>query len=569
MENSSQVAPHSAEDLSALEQPQHQRPVHMNPPLVTPIHSARREKIKWPKMPDNIVWMQLDDDLDGILEAISSGPVHKKVDSITTIVYNLAKERPGKPSTELNTKEPMWQEVQDIVRKAKSSAAPGPSGIPYKVYKKCPKLLRRLWKIMRKIWAKGTIPPSWKLAEGCFVPKEEGSSAISQFRTISLLNVECKIFFSALARRITSYMTQNHYINTSIQKGGIPGFSGCLEHTSMISQLIREAKQNRSDLTVVWLDLAYGSIPHDLIQEGLDHYYIPVAIQDMITTYLAGFKLRFTSALFTTSWPDLQLGKWFNVSLTDGANVAESVKQTEEWLKKTDTSLLPGKFKTWLYQHSLLPRLLWLFTVYEFPMTAVEAIERKTNKHIRRWLGIPPSFSSVGLYNLSGQLQLPLSSVVEEYKVAKCRVVLSLRDSNDDLVKQAGVTTRSGSKWATNATVEQAVCSLKLRDIICNQCVHRQGLGSVHFQSWGDANARTRRDMVQGEVHSREEEKRIARAVEQGSQGAWTKWDLPKRKVTWRELWRLESYHISFLLRAGERQEEASWHSLRESDHFP
>lgn len=65
----------------------------MNPPLVTPIHSARREKIKWPKMPDNIVWMQLDDDLDGILEATSSGPVHKKVDSITTIVYNLAKER--------------------------------------------------------------------------------------------------------------------------------------------------------------------------------------------------------------------------------------------------------------------------------------------------------------------------------------------------------------------------------------------------------------------------------------------------------------------------------------------
>lgn len=56
--------------------------------------------------------------------------------------------------------------------------------------------------------------------------------------------------------------------------------------------------------------------------------------------------------------------------------------------------------------------------------------------------------------------------------------------------------------------------------------------------------------MVQAAVRTREEMKRIARAVEQGSQGAWTKWDLPKHKVTWTELWRLEPYRISFLLRS-------------------
>ena len=77
----------------------------------------------------------------------------------------------------------------------------------------------------------------------------------------------------------------------------------------MISQLIQESKQKKGHLTVIWLDLAnvYGSIPDDLIK-GLDHYYIPVAIRDMITSYLAGFKLRFTSTLFTTNWQDLQTG---------------------------------------------------------------------------------------------------------------------------------------------------------------------------------------------------------------------------------------------------------------------
>lgn len=50
----------------------------------------------------------------------------------------------------------------------------------------------------------------------------------------------------------------------------------------------------------------------------------------------------------------------------------------------------------------------------------------------------------------------------KEYKVAKCRVMLSLRDSNNDVVKQADITIRSGRKWAANAAVEQAVSSLKL-----------------------------------------------------------------------------------------------------------
>lgn len=49
------------------------------------------------------------------------------------------------------------------------------------------------------------------------------------------------------------------------------------------------------------------------------------------------------------------LGKWFNALLRDGANVAETVKQTGEWLKKIDKSLLPSKIKTWLYQHGLCP----------------------------------------------------------------------------------------------------------------------------------------------------------------------------------------------------------------------
>ena len=61
---------------------------------------------------------------------------------------------------------------------------------------------------------------------------------------------------------------------------------------------------------------------------------------------------------------------------------------------------------------------MWLLTVYEVPMTCFEGVERKINKYLHKWLGIPPSFTLVGLYIRSGQLLLPLSSVVEEITMA-------------------------------------------------------------------------------------------------------------------------------------------------------
>ena len=306
-EDSCQEAPHSTGDLSASAPPLNQRVS----PHTTPGTQPTRERVKWPPANNNIAWYQLDQDLDRVLEAALAGAAERKLDSMTAIVYTMAKERfgteekkgsskaPGKrtnrrareitqlrreiktlnkqykqasskekegikdlttelrgqlcrlrraerslrlrkekevkraqfikdpyrftktllgearsgrltspkeaveeflkeshsdtlrgqaldvhprigrsetPEEELDTKEPTWREVHDIVQKARSSSAPGPSSIPYKVYKRCPMLLRRLWKLLRRIWTKGIIPTSWKRAEGCFVPKEMDSS---------------------------------------------------------------------------------------------------------------------------------------------------------------------------------------------------------------------------------------------------------------------------------------------------------------------------------------------------------------------------------------------------------
>ncbi|KAK3779423.1 hypothetical protein RRG08_015824 [Elysia crispata] len=170
---------------------------------------------------------------------------------------------PDAPGEEFNSKPPSLKEINAVVQKARVKSAPGPNGVPYLLYKRCPNVLKRLHKILRGAWSNLKINEQWMSADGVYISREQNSTEINQFRPISLLNVEGKIFFSVLASRLTKYLTENGYINTSVQKGGIPGVSGCLEHATMIWEAIQRAKSEKLNLNVIWLDLAnaYGSVP--------------------------------------------------------------------------------------------------------------------------------------------------------------------------------------------------------------------------------------------------------------------------------------------------------------------
>ena len=52
---------------------------------------------------------------------------------------------------------------------------------------------------------------------------EDKAEDVQDYRTISLLDVEGKLFFAIKADRMLEFALQNGYINTSIQKGGIKG----------------------------------------------------------------------------------------------------------------------------------------------------------------------------------------------------------------------------------------------------------------------------------------------------------------------------------------------------------
>ena len=244
------------------------------------------------------------------------------------------------------------------------------------------------------------------------------------------------------------------------------------------------------------------------------------------------------------------LGKWYDSTLKDARSVHSLLQQVGEGMRCIDKTGLPGKFKAWMFQHGLLPRLLWPLMLYEVGQTAVQSMERTINKYLRRWLGVPACFSSTNLYSRTSRLQLPLASLAEEFKVGKARLVMTLRDSKDEKIRRAGIEVLTGRRWSASKAVEQAESSLKHKDIIGTVCTGRQGLGTTQRQAWQTANQTQRREMVQQEIRTMEEEGRKAKAVEMGAQGAWTRWETVERKITWQDIWRYHPLQLQFLLRA-------------------
>ncbi|CAJ1075238.1 LOW QUALITY PROTEIN: uncharacterized protein LOC109089580 [Xyrichtys novacula] len=576
---------------------------------------------------------------------------------------------PPEPSTLFNINEPTLKEVKEVIKSARTSSAPGPSGVPYKVFKHCPRLLERLWKILRTIWRRGRVPQQWRYAEGVWIPKEENASNIEQFRTISLLSVECKIFFKIVSNRLMGFLLKNTYIDTSVQKGGVPGVPGCIEHTGVVTQLIREARENKGDLAVLWLDLAnaYGSLPHKLVEVALSSYHVPEKIRNLILDYYNNFSLRVSSGTSTSEWHRLEkgiitgctisvslfalamnmlvksaevecrgplsrsgtrqppirafmddltvtttsvpgcrwllqgleqliswarmsfkpaksrslvlrkgkvsdqfrfmlgdiripsvsekpvksLGKLFTGDLKDTAARQGTSDDLDTWLSAVDKSGLPGKFKAWIYQHGILPRLLWPMLIYEVPITTVEGFERKVSRFLRRWLGLPRSLSSIALFGHNTKLQLPFSSPSEEFKVTRAREVLLYRDSADTKVSSAGVEVRTGRKWRAKDAVERAEARLQHSTLVGTVATGRAGLGSNPKPCYIKARGKERRRLIQDEVRAEVEEARFSRAVGMSKQGAWTRWEhIAGRKITWAELWKAEPHHFKFLVQS-------------------
>ena len=562
---------------------------------------------------------------------------------------------------------PAFKEFATKLRRTRSKSAPGPNGVPYLVYKRCPGVAKLLWNYLRLLWRRNLVSNAWREAEGIFIPKEEGANTVDKFRTISLLNVEGKLFFSMKADRITDFLTGSGYIDPAIQKGGVPGVSGCLEHTAVLSQLIREAKSEKKNLVVTWLDIAnaYGSIPHDVIKKALERAHVPENTRQLVESYYSDVRIRFTTREFTTAWQKVEKGiitgctlsvilfaltmSWLiesNKNVTKGPKTSsgqqqansrlfmddinsttETVPQTKYLLNSTDSKLkwaglsarakkcrslviikgkvkkrllkiggetitpiqdqpikclgkqyndklnekdqienvtrtvvadlkkidrckLPGRYKAWIVQHMLMPRLMWPLSIYNVPQTTVELLQTKITAALKKWLKLPRSLSDACFYSKSTKLKLPYSSLTEEFKAAKARNFVTLRESKDECIKNADIAVDAGKKANTKNSVDEAKSRLRVQEMVGVPNKGKEGLGMKKRQYYSTSSSKEKRDMIVKTVREKEEESRMVRMTNFPSQGANLRWEVPQRQLKHSDIIRSSEERLKFLVKS-------------------
>lgn len=185
-----------------------------------------------------------------------------------------------------------------------------------------------------------------------------------------------------------------------------------------------------------------------------------------------------------TEKPVKSLGKVFNCSLYDRDSIKATSADLKGWLRTVDKSGLRGRFKALIYQHGILPRILWL--------DLVEGFEQGVSSYLRRWLGLPCSLSNIGLYGNTNKLRLPFSSAREEFVVAQAREHLQYLGFRDANVSRAGIVVRTGRKWRATEAAQQAEIQLKHKDVLGVVAKGRAGLRKIPSTWYESASGRER-----------------------------------------------------------------------------
>lgn len=161
---------------------------------------------------------------------------------------------------------------EEIFRKMKfaRNSAPGEDGITNAMLKRADPNGHILCALFNRCRSEAKTPSLWKSSMTILIHKKGSMEDLNNWRPIALGRTMAKLYAAVLAGRISAW-TKAHQRISSAQKG-FTAAEGCLEHNFVLKSAIDDAKRNKKQIFVAWLDLsnAFGSIPHTHIARSLE-----------------------------------------------------------------------------------------------------------------------------------------------------------------------------------------------------------------------------------------------------------------------------------------------------------
>eukprot|EP00923_Selenidium_pygospionis_P041234 GHVN01071423.1.p1 GENE.GHVN01071423.1~~GHVN01071423.1.p1 ORF type:complete len:1184 (-),score=259.63 GHVN01071423.1:146-3523(-) len=178
-------------------------------------------------------------------------------------------------------------ELHDALRKLNPQATPGADGINNHTLRTIHALHPSLLAIYNHCHTHQRIPHTWKHSLTVLIDKHSSTTDdIHNWRPLQLQSSLYKTYASILTNRLQTHC-HTHRIFADSQKGFLP-INGVNEHNYTSSFITSQAKRLKRSLYMTYYDFAdaFGSIPHSLITNALQHLGLPHTFTNsLIDTY--------------------------------------------------------------------------------------------------------------------------------------------------------------------------------------------------------------------------------------------------------------------------------------------
>ena len=217
--------------------------------------------------------------------------------------------QPAQVDTELDKLVLTQQEVQSALEIIPLGKASGPNGLSNRILRELSAQVSAPYcSLFNQSLRLGVFPTSYKEANVCPVPKKGDLSLVTNYRPISLLNSESKLFERIVFKHLYNHLQRNNLLS-SLQSGFIPGDSTVNQLTFLYNTFC-QALDSGKEVRAVFCDIskAFDRVWHRGLIHKLRAAGVTGEVLAWFKNYLSNRKQRVVIPGATSDYVYIQAG---------------------------------------------------------------------------------------------------------------------------------------------------------------------------------------------------------------------------------------------------------------------
>ena len=198
-------------------------------------------------------------------------------------------------------------EVKSVLKSLASGKASGPNGLNNRILKELSKeLAQPLCNFFNFSFDKGVLPSSYKEANVCPIHKKDERSLVNNYRPISLLNAEVKVFERLIFKHLFNHLQENSFL-TSLLSDFMPGDSTVNQLT--LYNIFCQALDANREIRVVFCDSkAFDRVWHAGLLRKLEAAGVTGKLLNWFKNYLFDRRQRVILPGVNSDWSKIFAG---------------------------------------------------------------------------------------------------------------------------------------------------------------------------------------------------------------------------------------------------------------------